>query len=101
MNQGGVWRTYTFSFSWGRRSAFVHVEHMPEADREADWDFAWYEVERRDGYWWGITRLASRISDEPWTPQSPPHGDSGGRLARAAPAANTPAGNAGDRAAPA
>jgi hypothetical protein len=101
MTQGGVSRTYTFSFSWGRRSAFVHVEQMPEADREADWDFAWYEVERRDGYWRGIRRLASRISDEPWTPQSPPHAETGGRVARAAPAASAPAGYPGDGADPA
>jgi hypothetical protein len=64
--EGGRLITYTFTFHWTRRSAFIRPEHMPEADREADWDFAWYEVVRNGRVWSGVRRMATQYGDEPW-----------------------------------
>ena len=74
--------TWGFSFIWGKghaRSTIVRPENRPPADVDADWDFAWFEVERDGQVWRGLRRLAQQYGREPWTPERPPHAATGGR----------------------
>jgi len=78
LQENGKWVTWTFTFPGRRRPNFIRPENMPEADRQGDWLFAWYEVSKVGLVWHGLRRLAHRIGDEEWTPQSPGHEATGG-----------------------
>lgn len=82
MEKEGVWVTYLFSFPGRRRPNFIEPEHMPEADRNAEWRYAWYEIAKIDGLWRGVQRMAYRVGPERWRPSSPCHAATGGTVHR-------------------
>jgi hypothetical protein len=82
MSMAGGEETCQYSFMWsrGRRSwpAFIQPENMPPIERDADWDFAWYEVAKVNGVWTGLRRMTKQYGGATWTPDAPDHAATGG-----------------------